>query len=184
MRFSKNKGVFINLLKNAVRAGQNSARKGQNGARSAKIGPSAASSGDFCRVRVRWYLRALVMSACVWRYLRVLMLPARTMQYPRVRPPVYNEKCMRSSISAHIRLYPNTSAHPRMCRVPPHTFGAPRMRPASRVPDTSAGVRFPHPSAHPAPADSRAGAFAARFFVLAPAYRASFAPVHLRSPWR
>ena len=38
MRFSKNKGVFINLLKNA--------------ARGAKIGASAAFSGDFFALRV------------------------------------------------------------------------------------------------------------------------------------
>lgn len=46
MRFLKNKGFFINLLKNT-------GRKGQNSTRGAKIRPSAAFSGDLCSAYVR-----------------------------------------------------------------------------------------------------------------------------------
>ena len=90
MRFLKNKGFFINLLKNTGREGQNSTR-------GAKIRPSAAFSGDFCR-------------ACV-------------------------------------RRFPHTSGNTCAHTAAPEHVGA-----------------SPYVSGTPPPADSRAGAFAARFY--------------------
>ena len=100
MRFSKNKGVFINLLKNAVRTGQNSTR-------GAKIRPSVAFSGDFCRAR-----------------------------------PVPRQV---SGDTLHIRRC--SRAFGNIC-----------------APDNFRAARFCGRFFAPRPADSRAGAFAARFY--------------------
>ncbi len=130
MRFLKNKGVFINLLKNTEREGQNSTR-------GAKNRPSAAFSEDICSAYVR-RTRSVrrFMSRALLRHASVCTLPPRTASRLRRHgaanmPEKENPIVMRRNCAGFFRRYIEIASANGYNRL--------KHMPAVRI---SAGVKF------------------------------------------